>query len=183
MGVQAKGVLAMRLEISGTAAHGADPVARRERDPEGARRVPAIESLPFARESSDLFDRPSINLGRILGGDALNKVPDRCVIDVDIRYLPARTRPRSASRSRTCPTSSARISSPSRPAIVDRNNPYVPGVGETCQRARLAETISVGRDGASDAICFIDAGVPRSSSGPSEAATTALPNGSLQRRC
>ena len=28
------------------------------------------------------------NLGRILGGDALNKVPDTCVIDVDIRYLP-----------------------------------------------------------------------------------------------
>jgi succinyl-diaminopimelate desuccinylase len=48
----------------------------------------SIESLPFARQSSELFDRPSINLGRILGGDALNKVPDRCAIDVDIRYLP-----------------------------------------------------------------------------------------------
>ena len=47
-----------------------------------------IESLPFARESSDLFDRPSINLGRIAGGDAINRVPDSCVIDVDIRYLP-----------------------------------------------------------------------------------------------
>ena len=48
----------------------------------------SIESLPFARQSSELFDRPSINLGRIMGGDALNKVPDTCVIDVDIRYLP-----------------------------------------------------------------------------------------------
>ena len=48
----------------------------------------AIESLPFTRESSDLFDRPSINLGRIVGGDAHNKVPDSCVIDVEIRYLP-----------------------------------------------------------------------------------------------
>ena len=33
----------------------------------------SIESLPFSRESSDLFDRPSINLGRILGGDAHNQ--------------------------------------------------------------------------------------------------------------
>ena len=48
----------------------------------------AIESLPFTRESSELFDRPSINLGRIEGGDALNKVPDECAMDVDIRYLP-----------------------------------------------------------------------------------------------
>ena len=47
-----------------------------------------IESLPFAGQSSELFDRPSINLGRILGGDALNKVPDTCFIDVDVRYLP-----------------------------------------------------------------------------------------------
>jgi succinyl-diaminopimelate desuccinylase len=47
-----------------------------------------IEILPFARESSELFDRPSINLGRIVGGDALNKVPDLCAIDVDVRYLP-----------------------------------------------------------------------------------------------
>ncbi len=47
-----------------------------------------IESLPFAAESSELYDRPSVNLGRILGGDALNKVPDACVIDVDVRYLP-----------------------------------------------------------------------------------------------
>ena len=47
-----------------------------------------IESLPFSRESSELFDRPSVNLGRIQGGDALNKVPDLCTMVVDIRYLP-----------------------------------------------------------------------------------------------
>ncbi len=48
----------------------------------------AIESLPFSSESSEMFDRPSINLGRIAGGDALNKVPDRCEMAVDVRYLP-----------------------------------------------------------------------------------------------
>ena len=48
----------------------------------------AIESLPFSRESSEMFDRPSINLGRIAGGDVLNKVPDRCEMAVDVRYLP-----------------------------------------------------------------------------------------------
>ena len=48
----------------------------------------AIESLPFSRESSEVFDRPSINLGRIEGGDAINKVPDECRMSVDIRFLP-----------------------------------------------------------------------------------------------
>ncbi|MDQ3725501.1 MAG: peptidase dimerization domain-containing protein [Actinomycetota bacterium] len=37
--------------------------------------------------AAQFFDRPSINLERIVG-DALNKVPDRCVLDADIRYLP-----------------------------------------------------------------------------------------------
>ena len=88
IGVEAKGVLALRLEVSGVAAHGATPWLGDNAVLKAHDVFRSIESLPFARHSSELFDRPSINLGRILGGDALNKVPDRCAIDVDIRYLP-----------------------------------------------------------------------------------------------
>ena len=88
IGVEAKGVLALRLEVAGTAAHGATPWLGDNAVLNAIDVFRSIESLPFARHSSELFDRPSINLGRIWGGDALNKVPDRCVIDVDIRYLP-----------------------------------------------------------------------------------------------
>src|SRR2546421_11501394 len=88
IGVEAKGVLAMRLEVSGRSAHGSTPWVGDNAVLKAIDVFRGIESLPFARESSDLFDRPSINLGRILGGDALNKVPDACAIDVDIRYLP-----------------------------------------------------------------------------------------------
>nr|MDQ3726575.1 M20/M25/M40 family metallo-hydrolase [Actinomycetota bacterium] len=88
IGIEAKGVLALRLEVEGTAAHGATPWLGENAVLNAIDVFRSIESLPFARHSSELFDRPSINLGRIVGGDALNKVPDRCVIDVDIRYLP-----------------------------------------------------------------------------------------------
>ena len=88
IGIEAKGVLALRLAVSGTAAHGATPWLGDNAVLNAIDVFRSIESLPFARHSSELFDRPSINLGRIWGGDALNKVPDRCVIDVDIRYLP-----------------------------------------------------------------------------------------------
>ena len=87
IGIQAKGVLAMRLEVAGTAAHGATPWLGDNAILKALDSFRSIESCPRTREL-DLFDRPSINLGRILGGDALNKVPDSCVIDVDIRYLP-----------------------------------------------------------------------------------------------
>ena len=88
VGVAAKGVLAMRLQVRGRAAHGATPWLGENAIMRALEVFRGIESLPFASRSSELFDRPSINLGRILGGDALNKVPDTCYIDVDVRYLP-----------------------------------------------------------------------------------------------
>ena len=88
IGVAAKGVLALRIEVAGRAAHGSTPWEGDNAITKAFDVFRGIESLPFSRQSSELFDRPSINLGRILGGDALNKVPDTCVIDVDIRYLP-----------------------------------------------------------------------------------------------
>src|SRR5688572_21553989 len=88
IGVAAKGVLALRIVVKGRAAHGSTPWEGDNAITKAYSIFRGIESLPFARQSSELFDRPSINLGRILGGDALNKVPDTCLADVDIRYLP-----------------------------------------------------------------------------------------------
>ncbi len=88
IGVQAKGVLAVRVEVSGTAAHGSTPWLGDNAILKAHDVFRRIETLPFSRESSDMFDRPSINLARIDGGDAFNKVPDRCQMDVDIRFLP-----------------------------------------------------------------------------------------------
>src|SRR5204863_6751228 len=88
IGVQAKGVLAMRIEVHGRSAHSSTPWLGDNAVLKAIDVFRQIESLPFARHSSELFDRPSINLGRIQGGDALNKVPDSCTMAVDVRYLP-----------------------------------------------------------------------------------------------
>jgi succinyl-diaminopimelate desuccinylase len=159
-------VLAMRLVVSGTAAHGATPWLGDNAILKALDAFRAIETLPFARESSDLFDRPSINLGRILGGDALNKVPDNCVIDVDIRYLPGQDPAEIRNQVSDLPAVSVVSQFHREPAIVDRNNPFVRVLSESVATALDSETISVGRDGASDAICFIDAGIPAVEFGP-----------------
>ncbi len=75
-------------QVNGTAAHGSTPWLGDNAILKAHDAFRRIETLPFSRESSDLFDRPSINLARIDGGDAFNKVPDTCTIDVDIRFLP-----------------------------------------------------------------------------------------------
>ncbi len=166
IGVQAKGVLAMRLVVAGTSAHGATPWLGDNAILKALDTFRSIESLPFARESSDLFDRPSINLGRILGGDALNKVPDSCVIDVDIRYLPVQDPDQIRAQVEELPDVSIISQFRRAPVIVDRNDPFVQVLSECVSKVLEAETMSVGRDGASDAICFIAAGIPAVEFGP-----------------
>lgn len=167
IGVEAKGVLALRLEVEGKAAHGATPWLGDNAVLKAIDVFRSIESLPFARQSSELFDRPSINLGRIWGGDALNKVPDRCVIDVDIRYLPGQDPDALLREISAMPGVSGVAPLLVRPpAIVDRESPFVRGLRDAAATHAGSETMSVGRDGASDAVSFLRVGVPAVEFGP-----------------
>ena len=168
IGIQAKGVLAMRIEVVGRAAHGSTPWVGDNAVLKAIDTFRQIESLPFARESSDLFDRPSINLGRIVGGDAMNKVPDTCVIDVDIRYLPGQDHQAIRGAVEEIPDVSVVKVFHRHPAIVARDDPYVQALGEAISHVAepTSERLGVGRDGASDAISFLEAGVPAVECGP-----------------
>jgi succinyl-diaminopimelate desuccinylase len=166
IGVQAKGVLAVRAEIAGTAAHGSTPWLGDNAILKAHDAFRRIETLPFSRESSDLFDRPSINLARIDGGDAFNKVPDRCTIDVDIRYLPNQDPGEVLAQIREIGDLTILKCFTRAPAIVSRQNPYVLALRDAVGRSVDGEVLSVGRDGASDAISFLQAGVPAVEFGP-----------------
>ena len=169
IGVQAKGVLALRLGISGTAAHGSTPWLGDNAILKAHDAFRRIETLPFSRESSDLFDRPSINLAQIIGGDAFNKVPDRCEMDVDIRYLPNQDPGAILSQIRAIPDVEIEKCATWKPAVVSRDNPFVLALREAARRTAGVETLSVGRDGASDATTFLDQGIPAVEFGPSGA--------------
>ncbi|MFN2613088.1 MAG: M20 family metallopeptidase [Solirubrobacterales bacterium] len=169
IGVQAKGVLAMRLEVAGIAAHGATPWLGDNAVLKALGIFRSIESLPFTRQSSDLFDRPSINLGRIWGGDALNKVPDTCVIDVDVRFLPEQD-PEAILRE-VSELPDTRVVSTFRrpPAVVAPDSAFVMALGEAAAPHHPERVMSVGRDGASDVVSFLRVGVPAVEFGPSGA--------------
>jgi len=166
IGVQAKGVLAVRVEVSGTAAHGSTPWLGDNAILKAYDVFRRVETLPFSRESSDLFDRPSINVARIDGGDAFNKVPDRCSMDIDIRYLPDQDPGAILAAIRELDDVRIVKVFQRRPAHVSRANLYVRALREAVSRSLEGEALSVGRDGASDAISFLEAGVPAVEFGP-----------------
>jgi succinyl-diaminopimelate desuccinylase len=166
IGVQAKGVLAMRLAVHGRSAHGSTPWLGDNAVLKAVDVFRRIESLPFSRESSEMFDRPSINLGRINGGDVPNRVPDLCVIDVDVRYLPEQDPGEILAQVRAIGDVEVTRTIIYPPAQVSPANPYVRALRAAVERSVEGEAMSVGRDGASDAIAFLQAGIPAVEFGP-----------------
>jgi succinyl-diaminopimelate desuccinylase len=165
VGVQAKGVLMLRLDVPGTAAHGSTPWLGENAVLAAVDLFRRIEGLPFAAESTPLFARPSINLGRISGGDAVNKVPDRCRMDVDIRYLPGQDAAEIMRQVRSLGRVDVELLLERPPADVEADHPMVKLLLEAAGRYHPAAA-SVGRDGASDAVAFLQVGVPAVEFGP-----------------
>ncbi|MDQ3934593.1 MAG: M20/M25/M40 family metallo-hydrolase [Actinomycetota bacterium] len=166
IGVQAKGVLALRIDVTGIAAHGSTPWLGDNAVLKAVDVFRQIQAMPFAREASELFDRPSISLGRISGGDRINTVPDHCTIDVDIRYLPGQDARTILQDIRSIPDVEVGVVLQRDPVNVEKDNPFVIALAGSVADWTPSDRVSIGRDGASDAISFIDAGVPAVEFGP-----------------
>jgi succinyl-diaminopimelate desuccinylase len=169
IGIEAKGVLVLRIQVHGRSAHSSTPWLGDNAVLKAIDVFRAIESLPFARESSELFDRPSINLGRIHGGDALNKVPDECTMAVDVRYLPGQDPEEILREVRAIPEIDVTRTFIHPTVSVSRNDPYVRALRDAVTRTIRGEAVSVGRDGASEVAAFLAVGIPAVEFGPAGA--------------
>lgn len=165
VGVQAKGVLLLRAEMVGIAAHGSTPWLGRSAIIDGVNLYGRIADLPFAQESTERFNRPSINLGRIAGGDAVNKVPDSCTLDIDVRYLPGQDADDVLAQIRSLGDWRVEVLLEREPADVDPAHPLVEALLDAAS-AHEPSAASVGRDGASDGAAFLRVGVPAVEFGP-----------------
>ncbi|MBU2102886.1 MAG: M20/M25/M40 family metallo-hydrolase [Candidatus Omnitrophota bacterium] len=89
--VAQKGLLHLRVELFGKEAHGAYP----ERGVNAVERAVSIITEILDRKFSylrhPLLKKPTINVGRFVGGDKVNIVAGYCFFELDIRYLPSMT--------------------------------------------------------------------------------------------
>ena len=166
IGVEAKGVLVMRIVVQGRSAHSSTPWLGDNAVLKAVEVFRCIETLPFSRESTQVFERPSINLGRIQGGDALNKVPDQCTMWVDVRYLPGQDPAAILEEVRGLRDIAVEKTFIYPPVAVSPSDPFVSALREAVSRSSRGQTLSVGRDGASEAASFIRAGIPAVEFGP-----------------
>ena len=124
-----------------------------------------IETLPFSRESSIC----SIARRSISGGSraATRSTRSRPLRDGGRRpYLPGQDAREILAQVRQIPDIEVERTFIHPSVGVSRHNPYVHALSEAVARATRGEVMSVGRDGASDAASFIEAGIPAVEFGP-----------------
>jgi acetylornithine deacetylase/succinyl-diaminopimelate desuccinylase family protein len=89
-----KGVLRWRIATRGISAHSAYPERGKNAIYEMARVVSRLEEYAATlqqREPHPLLGFPTLSVGVIEGGEAVNVVPARCRIEIDRRMLPGET--------------------------------------------------------------------------------------------
>jgi len=86
--IQSKGILVLRINTSGVAAHGSRPWAGVNAITKAYENFIKIQNLSILKEGSEYYEKSSLNLAKIKGGDIYNRVPDKCTMLIDIRYVP-----------------------------------------------------------------------------------------------
>ena len=176
-----KGVLWLKLESHGRAAHGARPELGLNAVHAMARIVDALETdyaTQLRRRKHPLLGHPTINVGSIEGGTQPNIVPARCAIAIDRRTLPRETDARVMREIRAVLRKrnlSAEITSlqsaPCLPLETSSKLPLVAGFLRSMRQRGL-----VGVDYFSDAGVLAESGIPSVVFGPGDIAQAHTPD-------
>ena len=84
-----KGALWLEAETKGVTAHGSMPEKGVNAVYRAARAVAALQEFDFNVARHEVLGAATLNVGTIHGGININSVPDRAVIGIDIRTIPA----------------------------------------------------------------------------------------------
>ncbi|GGB45649.1 hypothetical protein GCM10011409_24020 [Lentibacillus populi] len=168
IGLQAKGVLQMDITLKGKSAHASKPWEGENAILRALYLYERLLELPFAQESTDFFQKPSINLSKIHGGDVYNKVPDSCVLSMDIRFLPTQNKDEILKQIKSITDCNIAINLYGDPVMNTIDNPYIQKLLPIIKQKALIEDVHVfGQHGFADTRYFSRFGIPAIEFGPS----------------
>lgn len=167
IGIQSKGVLQLDITVQGKPAHGSRPWEGVNAITKAMDLFEEILELPFAQESSSMFTKPSINLARIKGGTVYNKVPEHCVMSLDIRYLPHQSPEDIIHQIKQLTESPLSVHNRNNPVTTKEDNPYVKALEESIKRITHLESVNLfGQHGSNDGQFFTEYGSSTVEFGP-----------------
>jgi succinyl-diaminopimelate desuccinylase len=167
--LQAKGVLRLEVEVTGKSAHGSRPWEGDNAIVKAYRAYEKMLELPFTKESSDFYESPSVNLAIIAGGEVFNKVPDRCLMSLDIRYLPGQDPDSIVQQIQSISDGQVTVSLKGIPVATERDNIFITQLKPVLEKHIDGEAVIFGQHGAADTQYFAAHGIPAIEFGPSGA--------------
>src|SRR5664279_5831018 len=135
-----KGALWLEAETKGVTAHGSMPEKGINAVYKAARAVAALQEFDFNVARHGVLGAPTLNVGTIQGGLNINSVPDRALIGIDIRTIPAQNHGqiREQLSSYLGPEVTLKTLLDARSVWTDPGNPWV---GEVIRVAREVERV------------------------------------------
>lgn len=167
VGLQAKGILRIDIEIEGKAAHASRPWEGINAIEKAYQVYEKILQLPFAKESSEFYSSPSINLARMNGGDAYNKVPEKCVLAFDIRFLPTQKKADVIEQIQSVTDGKVTVGLSGEPVRTDPKSPFICSLSAII--GKYTELHLFGQHGSADTRFYSAYGIPAIEFGPSGA--------------
>ena len=165
--IQSKGMIKLDLSTSGIAAHGSRPWEGDNAIVNAFRDFEAIEALPILNESSDFYKGSTVNLALIKGGDIYNRVPDSCVMGLDIRYVPHVDPKQIVEDIKGAVVGQIDLLNMEPGVLVQPDHPYIDLLQASINKVMPTHDIKiVGQHGGSDARFFASKGIPAIEMGP-----------------
>lgn len=169
IGLQAKGVLQLDIEVDGMPAHGSRPWEGINAIEKSYEIYEKIRTLPFASESSDLYRSPSINLAMLHAGEVYNKVPGKCLMSLDIRYLPTQNKDDIIEQIQSVTDGKVTMKMFGIPVRTKENEPFISLLKPVIENITNENARVFGQHGSADTVFFSAFGIPSIEFGPSGA--------------
>lgn len=169
IGLQAKGTLQFDVEVRGKPAHGSRPWEGINAIEKAYKLYEAILDLPFSKEKTAYYPSPSINLAKITAGEVYNKVPDKCLVSFDIRYLPTQDKEDILKQIESVTDGKIHVKMFSMPVNTDEKDPFINLLRPVVEKHTNKKAHVFGQHGSADTVFYAAYGIPAIEFGPSGA--------------
>lgn len=167
IGIQSKGFMRVDIEIEGKSAHGSRPWEGHNAIEKAFKEYEKILKIPMLNEGSQYYESSTVNLALIRGGDAYNKVPDKSLIGLDIRYVPSIDPNKLLEELRNTVDGNVKMGLLGHAVNSKQDDYYIKKFIDVAEAARFPEEVSVyGQHGSSDGRFFASKGIPVIEYGP-----------------
>ncbi|MDQ0219103.1 M20 family peptidase [Peribacillus cavernae] len=167
IGLQAKGILQADIEISGIPAHGSRPWEGINAIEKAYDVFQKVRNLPFTHEKSEFYASPSLNLAKIRAGEVYNKVPDKCLLSFDIRYLPTQDKDEIIQQIENVTNGKLIAKRFSLPVKTKLKDPYITLLRPVIEKHTNQDAVIFGQHGSADTVYYAALDIPAIEFGPS----------------